>query len=522
MAFQYRALGKTVELKIDPTVVAVRFQDDRPHSARAEATERAAAGPYASRFEVPGEKLTLVPTGPARFGPGTVAAASVESAIRDLNAQPEIALALPVFRVGPNRVVTTDRIIVGLDDASAAPKLMTKFGLRLIEARDDKIIGQVPDGAQVFDLLAAIDAEEEVRFAEPDFVTVGARIPKRPPDGAAMTASDPLVGGQYAMQITRARDAWKLQSGQASIRIAVLDEGVDTHHPDLAACIVGAYDATDNDSYQEPNRWDGHGTACAGLAAAIGDNGVGICGVGTGCSILAVRIAYSTRPGGPWITTNSKIARAIKWSRENGADVLSNSWGGGPESTDIAEEFERARTLGRNGRGCVIAIAAGNEFGAVAFPATLPNVLTVSASNEFDEAKTPTSQDGESWWGSNYGPEVDVAAPGVHNLTTDISGTAGYAPGDYEAAFNGTSSATPIAAGACALVLSAQPSLTEGQVRNLITSRADKVGQFPYVNGRNDHFGHGRLNVLEAVLGAKGTAGPSATAAPSARSRATV
>lgn len=103
-------------------------------------------------------------------------------------------------------------------------------------------------------------------------------------------------------------------------------------------------------------------------------------------------------------TSNSIIRRAIDWSWENGADILSNSWGGGSPSSAIMNAFERARTQGRNGKGCVIVIAAGNDSGPVTFPGTLDNVLTVSASNEFDEFKTKTSQDKETWWGSNFGP----------------------------------------------------------------------------------------------------------------------
>jgi len=124
--------------------------------------------------------------------------------------------------------------------------------------------------------------------------------------------------------------------------------------------------------------------------------------------------------------------------------------------------------------------------------------LAVSASNEFDEFKSPTSSDGEGW-GSNFGPEVDLAAPGVHNLTTDISGSGGYTNNNYFDDFNGTSSATPIVAGAAALVLSANPELKEREVRKILKDTADKVGAEPYIDGRNDRFGHGRLNVLAAV-----------------------
>jgi subtilisin family serine protease len=152
----------------------------------------------------------------------------------------------------------------------------------------------------------------------------------------------------------------------------------------------------------------------------------------------------------------------------------------------------------------VVVIAAGNEAARTSFPATLPGVLCVSASNEFDEPKTKTSHDGENWWGSNFGPEVSLAAPGVHNYTTDISGIAGYNRGpshpNYVPDFNGTSSSTPIVAGAAALVLSANPDLTEAEVRTILMETADKVGSVPYdEKGHNRFMGYGRLNVLAAI-----------------------
>lgn len=92
-----------------------------------------------------------------------------------------------------------------------------------------------------------------------------------------------------------------------------------------------------------------------------------------------------------------------------------------------------------------------------------------------------------------------MAAPGVHNLTTDISGANGYVVGDYKSNFNGTSSSTPIVAGICGLLLSAKSSLREAEVRRIVCETADKVGQYPYVAGRNDFAGFGRINALAAI-----------------------
>lgn len=501
MAYEYKVMGQTVRLEVDPNTVAVRFQPTAPKSLRASAALTAGLSSFQDRMEIPDEGITLMPaTGPA------AAAGHVSDRISNLTARPEVVRATPVFRLGDNRIVPSDRILVGFKDVGARDELVRKYGLSVIRNRDAEYLFKVPSDSDPLQLSQEIAQLPSVDYSEPDFITVGRHLPKfMPPQRRAVTAAapaaaaqDPLLPRQYAMTITGAAAAWALVAGNPEVRIAILDEGVQTTHPDLASAVVGSYDGTDDDTHQEPNSWDGHGTSCAGLAAAIG-NTIGVKGVGAGCSVLAVRIAYSRAPNTDWITTSEIIARSIDWSWKNGAWVLSNSWGGGVPSNAVVAAFERARTMGRDGKGCVVVIAAGNASGRVLFPATLPNVLAVSASNEFDEFKSKTSRDGEDFWGSCFGPEVTIAAPGVHNYTIDIVGSAGYDPSDYMATFNGTSSATPLVAGACALILSAAPNLREDQVRKLIADSADKVGAAPYVEGRNDFFGFGRLNVLRAI-----------------------
>jgi subtilisin family serine protease len=133
----------------------------------------------------------------------------------------------------------------------------------------------------------------------------------------------------------------------------------------------------------------------------------------------------------------------------------------------------------------------------------LSNLITVTASNEFDEPKTPNSRDGETWWGSCFGPQSDIAAPGVHNLTTDNSGAAGYDPGDFTPDFNGTSSSTPLVAGAIGLMFSANPGLSYLEVAEILRDTAEKVGGVNYgFTGHNARMGFGRLNVEGAVRAA--------------------
>src|SRR5262249_30030933 len=174
---------------------------------------------------------------------------------------------------------------------------------------------------------------------------------------------------------------------------------------------------------------------------------------------------------GFWVFDDYKVADGIDWSWEEGqADVLSNSWNANPPVDGIMNAFERARTKGRKGKGAVVVACTGNQNGPVAFPATTPNVLAVGASTPWDERKSKTSKDGEDWWGSNFGPELSLVAPGVRIATTDIKS-------EHVTDFNGTSSATPHVAAAAALILSVKPSLHADKVRDIITASADRLAK---------------------------------------------
>lgn len=508
MNTKYTVNGETIELQVASEWLAVRFQEPAPYSSRSAFARSEGFDRFEERFEIPGEKFTIFRTGTTTHE----SMRQMESTVESASQKNDVDRVSLVFSVGDGYAITTDRLLVGCKSSKSGQKILNRFG-EITELESNLFVLTLSPQEDPFEIAQQLNDYDEIEFAEPDFVSFGKRENLRPDrqDGqnSANTANNPLQDKQYAVEITQADKAWKLQNGNSKIRIAILDEGVETVHPDLAGAIVGNYDGVDDDSFQEPKPWDAHGTACAGLAAAV-DNNLGIRGIGSGCSILAARIAYSSRPGGNWVTRNSWIARAISWAWKNGADILSNSWGGGTPSQAITDAFEDARTKGRNGKGAVILVAAGNGSRLHDFPGNLDNVFTISASNEYDEPKTKTSRDGEYWWGSNYGPKIDIAAPGVHNYTTDNTGSDGYnntrgTTGHYYKDFNGTSSSTPIVAGAAALILSANPDLTEQEVREVLQRTADKVGPVPYRNGRNDQMGHGRLNVLRAVKATKQT-----------------
>jgi hypothetical protein len=294
--------------------------------------------------------------------------------------------------------------------------------------------------------------------------------------------------------------------------VAVLDIGVDLNHPDLVNNLLPGFDATGNNSAGAPTGNTGdaaHGTACAGIIAAQANNAIGIAGVAYSCRILPVRI---TNRSTGWSTTESQfITNGINWARQNGADVISMSFGC-IETNALNTAITSAVNIGRNNNGCVLVAASGNgNASTVGYPARLENVIAVGAISQCGQRKSPTSCDGETTWGSNYGTALDVVAPGVKIYTTDIEESAGYntsagTSGNYFANFNGTSSATPHVAGIAALILSVRPDLTQAQVRRAIESTCKKLSGYTYSNNSahpngtwNGEVGHGLVDAYAAV-----------------------
>lgn len=396
--------------------------------------------------------------------------------------------AVAAWPQGPQTIVTETVIAEGLRqaDLSAAQAL----GARLVEeGLDGKCLLKVDSVDRVFPLVELLRARE-VGSVTPNFL----RRIVRP------TLSAPAKA--WALAKIGVPAAWKITKGKGDVSVAILDEGVDTHHPALRSAVIAERDFIGgNGNSALPDGNDAHGTACAGIAVS---RDVAYPGVAPRCSLLAARIAMDDGSGG-WVFDDFATADAIDWAWRAGAAVLSNSWGGGAPSDAISRAFGRARTQGRSGKGAVVVIAAGNDQIPIDFPGNLSGYVTVGASNPRDERKTRSSSDGETWWGSNYGSTLHLLAPGVFIWTTDISGAAGYDPGDFTRTFNGTSAATPHVAAAAALMISANPNLGAATVRNMLHETARKLkGQ----TGWTRELGWGRLDVGKAVALAKSTASP--------------
>ena len=341
-------------------------------------------------------------------------------------------------------------------------------------------------------------------------VAVGA-VADDTPSPARAAPSDPLFAAQWPL-FNRDRagvgdvgalEAWRYTRGSPDVLIAVLDDGVQLDHPDLAANIAspgrdfGASPAHADASPRVPA--DRHGTAVAGIVAARGDNGIGVSGICPLCKILPIRVEGASSAG---------LAAAFRYAVEQGADVITNSWGRA-EQARLAEDpalraaIELAARSGRGGRGALVVFAVTNDpvdncTSERADLVSLPEVLAVGVSNHRDELG-----------GAGFGDCLDLVAPSkpadrstVGVPAADRTGLDGYTADDYYMDFGGTSAAAPLVAGIAGLMLALEPNLTRLELEAVLERTADKIDPAAAAydaTGLSRRAGHGRVNAARAV-----------------------
>jgi subtilisin family serine protease len=412
-------------------------------------------------------------------------------------------MVMPVA-AGETTVIPTETVAVDQPRKADLNFLRSKYGMVLVaEGSHGKVLMRVPDDAEdpvgyAADAALALHDRGGPSAAHPNFVRVVQRtpVPMAPPGATQWGLDNPGNPGVIGADVG-ALAAWTITKGNKNIRVAILDEGVDTSHPFLRPAVVAEKDFVDGNPTAMPDGDDAHGTACAGIVVSRDSN---VSGLAPQVSLVAARIAKSNSQD-VWIFDDFETADAIDWCWDDArADVLSNSWGGGPPVPVITRAFDRARQQGRGGRGAVVVVAAGNDQREVDYPGNLPDVITVGASNQWDKRKTRASQDGETNWGSNFGRMLDVMAPGVRISTTDINGPRGYSGSRTTSTFNGTSSATPFVAATAALMLSVNPNLTEARVGDLLRQTADSLSSS---KKQDPYTGYGRVNAYAGVRAAR-------------------
>ncbi len=457
---------------------------------------------------------------------------------------PEAAAALDVAAWEPRGERGPEALAARMGLARLAARLEVRAVVRLHERLRDTaasadaervLLLRLPASADIPAACALLTADPAVEFAVPDRRVYPAVTPNDPffaanwghRNTAQLPAYDWYVSYDHTLAPVGQPGfdadtdlAWDFPAayGAGSVIIAILDSGVDPTHADLWQ--LPGYDFGDNDANPADDipGVAGHGTCCAGVAAAVADNATGAVGVAGGCPILPLKVGDSA--GNLYL---SYVAQAVYHAVNAGAAVISMSFSTPGIMSDPL--LDPALAYAANA-GVVLVAAAGNDnMPVLDYPANHPDVIAVGAASPCGERKRSSADpadlaygvlpdvngytcDGERWWGSNFGsPGMD--APDALDLlaptmlpTTDITGAAGYRAGDVEPFFNGTSCSAPFVAGVCALVLSAHPALPPQQVRDILRRTCTDVVSVESTPGWDRWSGHGLVNARAAVLAA--------------------
>ncbi len=452
-----------------------------------------------------------------------------------------------VFRNTDNgtEAVLLNEAIVSLKSGMTADRFFENrsefLGYRPLGGTPDQFIVTLAGGygERALDAVNALSNDPGLNWTAPNFHQAWQKfyIPNDERFGNLWHLHNTGQGGGLVDADPDLPEAWDvIQGGSTSLVIGIVDDGVSTDHSDLNPWVnvgeipgngldddgngwvddVNGWNFVNNNNVSVPNTVnDGHGTAVAGVAAARGDNGIGVTGASYNTRVLSARIFAGTA-----VATDAGIAEAIYYAagrKRDGSgtwqagDLSNHSWGGGAASAAINSALTWATSQGRSGQGSLQVFAAGNSGATVGYPATQAavnsGIAVVGSVNNFGAVSSYSS----------FGPLVDVVAPSDDYLvsgrlaidTTDRIGAAGYSAGDYTGTgaqgFGGTSSAAPLATGIMALAIARGQSLginlSPPQLRSLMRVNTDLIASETYnlSTGQSNKSGYGRINAASLV-----------------------
>jgi hypothetical protein len=432
----------------------------------------------------------------------------LQEALAAARAQDGVRFAHPVYHLGQemlldSRHLLTDEAVVRFADGvqrAQAAAIAGAHGATIAQGFGwlaGAYVIKVPATRDALEVANELAGRPDVLFAHPNWLR---RLPPR-----ETNPNDPLFGNQWHLKNVgqgggvagadiKATYAWDLGQGAGRV-IAIIDSGVDDQAQDIVRTANG-YNPISGAGPLAGDDVGTHGTCCAGVAAGTGNNGVLLSGVAPAASVMPIRLLAGSGYG-----TASEEANCFTYAAQNGADVISCSWG--PDGVPfllpplVAAAFAFATTSGRGGLGCPIFWASGNgnESTSTDQYVSHPAVIAVGAVTNFN-VRAPYS---------DFGTALELVAPssgGSRNINTVNGGST------YTSNFGGTSAAAPQAAGVAAIMLGIAPSLTWAQVRTILRQTSEKIQPVLALYdavGHSSTYGYGRLNAYQAALAALAT-----------------
>ncbi len=338
--------------------------------------------------------------------------------------------------------------------------MIASESVRSYAATDEFILRMPPSperaGATENRRSAELLASGLFQYAHPNWIVYPLYVP-----------NDPRLPEQWHHAMMHSAEAWNITSGSPSVIVAVTDTGI-IGHEDLLNRVSGfnAVSLVPEDEGGDLTDIHGHGTHVAGCAAATGDNGIGVAGVGWSLSIMPIRVSEAANGGASY----ESLLAGSRWAIEHGAKVTSASYSGiGYDAIETTGEYIRSLD------GSFLWAAGNSSTDHEGWD--FEHVLVIGASDGNDQRA----------WFSSYGRGVDLFAPGVGILSTTTDG--GYQ------AWSGTSMATPVANGALGVVRSANPALSAAHAEYILMHSCD-----PWPGGSNStQWGFGRINLKTAT-----------------------
>ena len=515
--------GQKVTFKVDPRLVAVRVR--RGRSLR----EGPVTPPEAALLDDMESVLSFPQVGVEVYRSPEQSSDSMKEMRRELHESPATRFAgrVLVDKETDEPVIYTENLFIKFVDDNKREKCLEVLRAEGLSVKQElpyatnAFFVAAPEGSgqEVFAIANRLLQSKDIEYCNPELVR---RLAQRTIFPQQWHLKTTTIGGRWVNASANVEAAHTITKGDG-VTIAIIDTGTDIDHDEFSSPgkLVAPRDTTANDADPRPSgRGENHGTACAGVACA--DGRFGASGVAPRANLMPIRMMSQLGSQGE--------ANAFYWAAENGADVISCSWGPAdgkwwkpkdrlhksvaplPDSTRLAIDY--AVNRGRGGKGCVVLFAAGNGNESVDNDgyASYERVLAVAASND-RSVRSVYSDYGDAVFcafpSNDFKfPEEKRPAPLTPGIwTTDRTGRPGYSDNDYTNSFSGTSSACPGAAGVAALVISCNPSLTRDQVKDVLRRSCEQIdpkgGKYDK-QGHSRFYGYGRLDTESAVMAVGG------------------